>query len=468
MQPTRQSADEPAEQSKDKILPGRSYADYSSPRRGLRANVLWRAIDVEDLRLHPLYYSLPLPEEVFARQPCEFVLFRQGTWQWDALHSGRLTTSRAAACLGLYEPAASRKLSIPRSLCGHSKALHAWQHLTSPAPSSFDFINSEFSGVLSVKEEPVRIGDRDPSSIVGSARHSGTTTEDTKIWYRVSKAKQASGHGKYLYHYRPPRRFSMQQLRKQSYSSSTSARMAWGSTQEATAVLTALNYFSTQPRNSSLSLGDRDNKLSHNNSNSSNNARHQNSTSHREGIIGTSGTRVCEVGMCALEAVSVPMPLRPLLSSQLKQWLADGSLPLVGASPDGLLKHADGTCEVLEVKNHSPFMESRNKPYGSSQRGNSTSSNNNNSRPATENKSALSPELYINDRGPSQSIPVWHVPQSQLHILCAGPSCTGAVLVSLSATKGGTIFRMKRNDEVSLLLPSFVSIRSCVYLCAAQ
>lgn len=28
-----------------------------------------------------------------------------------------------------------------------------------------------------------------------------------------------------------------------------------------------------------------------------------------------------------------------------------------------------------------------------------------------------------------------------------GPSCTGAVLVSLSATKGATLFRVKRNDE---------------------
>ena len=29
-----------------------------------------------------------------------------------------------------------------------------------------------------------------------------------------------------------------------------------------------------------------------------------------------------------------------------------------------------------------------------------------------------------------------------------GPTCTGAVLVSLSATKGSNIFRVKRDDEV--------------------
>jgi hypothetical protein len=48
-------------------------------------------------------------------------------------------------------------------------------------------------------------------------------------------------------------------------------------------------------------------------------------------------------------------------------------------------------------------------------------------------------------------VAVWHIPQLQLHILCAGPSCTGAVLVSLSATKGAKLFRIKRDDEVSFL-----------------
>ena len=32
----------------------------------------------------------------------------------------------------------------------------------------------------------------------------------------------------------------------------------------------------------------------------------------------------------------------------------------------------------------------------------------------------------------------------------SGPECTGAVLVSLSATKGATIFRVKRDDKVRI------------------
>ena len=72
------------------------------------------------------YYngSLPLPEDVFASNAVEYSLFRQDSWQWGALHEGRLTTARAAACLGFYEQESARILKVPRSLSGHSKVLH--------------------------------------------------------------------------------------------------------------------------------------------------------------------------------------------------------------------------------------------------------------------------------------------------------------------------------------------------------
>ena len=46
--------------------------------------------------------------------------------------------------------------------------------------------------------------------------------------------------------------------------------------------------------------------------------------------------------------------------------------------------------------------------------------------------------------------------QLQLHILCAGPSCTGAVLVSQSATKGATLFRVARDDEFILQMLTWI------------
>ena len=69
--------------------------------------------------------SLPLPDDVFASTPSEYSLFRQDSWQWGALHAGRLTTARAASCLGFYEQHAARVLKVPRSLSGHSKVIAA-------------------------------------------------------------------------------------------------------------------------------------------------------------------------------------------------------------------------------------------------------------------------------------------------------------------------------------------------------
>jgi hypothetical protein len=75
--------------------------------------------------LYPLHYrnhlSLPLPEDVLATNAAEYSLFRQDSWQWGALHEGRLTTARAAACMGFYEQESARLLKVPRSLSGHSK-----------------------------------------------------------------------------------------------------------------------------------------------------------------------------------------------------------------------------------------------------------------------------------------------------------------------------------------------------------
>ena len=67
--------------------------------------------------------SLPMPDDVFASNAKEYSLFRQDSWQWGALHAGRLTTARAAACLGFYELDSAKVLKVPRSLSGHSKVL---------------------------------------------------------------------------------------------------------------------------------------------------------------------------------------------------------------------------------------------------------------------------------------------------------------------------------------------------------
>lgn len=154
-------------------------------------------------------------------------------------------------------------------------------------------------------------------------------------------------------------------------------------------------------------------------------------------------SEVCEVGLCAFDPGTLP-----------SAWGIDpGSLPPLGASPDGLIRHPatgavggdlleamsqlhvvqanSGECghgsavgdivEVVEVKNTCPFDYS----------------------PAARSRGKR--RFAVSDRGPRDRIdPVW-VPQLQLHMLCAGTQ--SALLVSRSVTLGLRIFRMPRDDR---------------------
>ena len=93
--------------------------------------------------------------------------------------------------------------------------------------------------------------------------------------------------------------------------------------------------------------------------------------------------------------------------------------PLLGASPDGLLRFPDGHTEVLEVKCHAPFAS---------------------------NASGHGGQFCIRDRGPYDDVGPWHIPQLMLEVYCAGSSCTAANLLSLSATRGARIFRVERDE----------------------
>eukprot|EP00277_Geminigera_cryophila_P008800 CAMPEP_0179409726 /NCGR_PEP_ID=MMETSP0799-20121207/2870_1 /TAXON_ID=46947 /ORGANISM="Geminigera cryophila, Strain CCMP2564" /LENGTH=117 /DNA_ID=CAMNT_0021181453 /DNA_START=140 /DNA_END=489 /DNA_ORIENTATION=+ len=93
---------------------------------------MWRAVSMEDLRLHPHFVGLPEPEDVRIESAMDYRKFRQGSKEWGLLHDGRLTTSRMGPMLGIYEPTAQSKLGVPRSLSGHHKAMDAYQHLIRP------------------------------------------------------------------------------------------------------------------------------------------------------------------------------------------------------------------------------------------------------------------------------------------------------------------------------------------------
>ena len=59
-------------------------------------------------------------------------MVRQDTALWRMLHQGCLTGGLINAALGLYEPAAARKLGMPSSFVGHQRLLAAYSNLLLP------------------------------------------------------------------------------------------------------------------------------------------------------------------------------------------------------------------------------------------------------------------------------------------------------------------------------------------------
>ena len=129
--------------------------------------------------------------------------------------------------------------------------------------------------------------------------------------------------------------------------------MAWGSAQEATGLLAGLNYF-----------------------------------------YASAGAKLEECGLFPAEAT-----VDGALSAATDASVGTGGphRPLLGASPDGLLRFPDGHTEVLEVKCHAPFAS---------------------------NASGHGGQFCIRDRGPYDDVGPWHIPQLMLEVYCAGSSCT--------------------------------------------
>ena len=148
--------------------------------------------------------------------------------------------------------------------------------------------------------------------------------------------------------------------------------MAWGGVQEATAVLALMNEF---PK----------------------------ATAH-------------EIGCALLESSSARIPAA---------WGIDiGDLPLIGASPDAVLVRADGTKEVVEIKNVCPFVDARGSKKGLFDIG--------------------------NNKTPPVQIPASHMPQIQMEMFCTDTQVNNYVVAS--TFHGVHMFRVQRNDEYIRLM----------------
>jgi hypothetical protein len=272
--------------------PGREWRP-----RGAVPNIEWRAISMDELRAHPFFIELPEAHTVVATTPADFRLFRQDSRQWWACHAGRITTSACASCLGVYEERSAAFLGVPPSLRGHGKALDAHARLTTPALTSYTQEHAPPNGGNSSavdgasiwrlgvwSDEPCDATGAPPPGKGGEGAEEKAPPRFLLEYHGDTTATPPSGVSEDAL-LRPP--------------SVSRVRMAWGSAQEATSILAALNHF------------------------------------------GAMGAIVEEAGLYALEAVG---------TSDLP-----GRLPPIGASPDAVIRWPDRRVEPLEVKNHAPF-----------------------------------------------------------------------------------------------------------------
>jgi hypothetical protein len=243
----------------------------------------------------------------------DLALFRQSSWQWGEMHQGRLTTSRASAVLGLLEPIAAARMNVPRSLVSHHRSLGAYHHLL--PRRSFSTLQ-EAAVVLC--EEPTTANIEEAGQL---------RKMETRLW-STEQAGQGAGAGAGVGASGQSNGWARQYCARYSRRGSPDAgegmaiRMNWGNVHEPAAILVALN------------------------------------TLHAE------GARVSECGMFPSEALLPGAPLADEGGTRVSDLRAEQLLLLsqlhdqgcyIGASPDGLISHADGTQEVLEVKNHCPF-----------------------------------------------------------------------------------------------------------------
>jgi len=250
-------------------------------QRGRKPNIAWGAVSMDELRVHPSFVALPSASSVAPSVPAEWRLFRQDSPQWWALHVGRITTSTFAACLGVYEENAAEVIGVPPSLRGHDKALNARARLASTLLSDLSLPNPQQSG-----EDRARL----PASA------------SSAIWpsHTDGAARDSSP---FLHAFCPLPRTADSSISCAGQSISD-IRKDWGRAQEATAILSAVNYF------------------------------------------GRRSADVEEAGLQPFEAL--PDSQRVRLPS---------GLPPMGASPDAIVRWHNGTVEPLEVKCRAPFAD---------------------------------------------------------------------------------------------------------------
>jgi len=403
------------------------------------------------LRAHPLYRPLPEPYEVNITSSLDLRLYRQDCWQWDALHAGRLTTSKVATCLGFYESAAAAILRVPRSLQSHNRAISSWEELKIKPPHDWMFLMDDRRAV---KGSHARSRNKVwlPMNQVCGGSSSRSNNENSKAT-AAAKSESSSDNNDdnpafdvfpYRFVADESSYYSLMDVHsvRSNCSTPNSARLRWGSAQEATAILAALNYFnSVEPGTIVAEAGMCPFESLQDNHEHLEFLRHKAVLS--DIISGINSSSIIS-GSNSTRYRSMPpsQDNSSRLYEAVDHWVrVDKSLPLLGASPDGIIKHANGATEVLEVKCVSPFTvnPSQGRPSGRSSLFDVQDS--------TAMDGDSSHTMAVSCSHQHDRFAVWHIPQIQMEMFCMGAHCESGIILVLSVT-AVRMFRVQRDDEV--------------------
>jgi len=377
--------------------------------------------------------------------------FRQDSWQWDYLHIGRCTTSQTPAALGFLEPKAAGYLGIPRSL--RRGGVGAWDRLQQVPEDdqSLESIEQILCEGRAALDNNHNNDNGDEEDWVGKWRPGAKESE--RMWIPASHLSTKLRTRPYPFTAKYIPNLTHEELyRRKLYlerhhndPSPMKARMQWGNAQEATSILTALNYFCAED--------DR--------------------------------TMIREVGMCGAAFDDEMDEDNNSLLQGVK----------IGASPDAIICHGNGTVEVLEVKNHCPFVWNRISPHytqtkksvsskkkkkkgNNKKKGGRRGKKNNSNRNIDDddddddeeeetprgNTSGLPKHYLIRDFKLETRVPPQYIPQLMMEMLCVGnavdldnksndssannkPICTSAIMVRQTATRGAILLRLQRDEE---------------------
>ena len=359
-------------------------SDTSPPRpsiiRGKAPNIHWRAISSDEFRAHPRVIGLPPVSGLALAGPATYDWVRQDDPLWDELHEGVLTSRHLLSALGMRENKAAAMCGLPRGVVQPGSIARCWEGLrnAAPPPAQLTWCSSEYVAAAEVSNEAYR------DAFVAYQRASTSPT------WPPSADGATGGYSD-----------DMLSASARAYGRSgiNAVRCAWGSAQEAAALVAAL-----------------------------------------QGLPKTA--ELFEVGMAMAAPDALP-------NEAMRHAMEAGEIPPLGASPDAMLRLGPkAPFEAVEVKNVCPFFE---LPASESPR-----------RPRFGVVCKYLPLAHRDSlpfwqlKAPHDSLPVQYVPQVQVEMLCTRTNrCT---FISASATQGVNIIKVERDDAYLAELLHFLRV----------